>query len=63
MHGRSADTNLVEIHEVIRQASECTKREFENKTSGVHTSFRKPMKSVKQRNKEEENDCHIKILL
>ena len=36
------------------------------KTSGVHTDSRKPMKKVcdeNERNKQEKNDVHVKIIL
>ena len=59
VHRRSADTNLAEIHEemselIIRQTSECMKKEFE-KTSGVHESSRKPTKKCAMKMKERKN--------
>ena len=50
LHGRSADTNLAEIHEemseLLDKQIKCIKREFE-KTFGVHVSSHKPTKSVR----------------
>ena len=50
MHGRSADTNLTEIHEEMSELLDKqvnVQKESLKKTFGVHASSRKPMKSVR----------------
>ena len=49
MHGRSADTNLAEIHEEMSELLDKqvnVQKESLKKTSGVHKSSRKPTKKV-----------------
>ena len=63
VHGRSADTNLADIHE---EMSELLGKQVivQNKSlkipSGVHASFRKSTKKCAMKNKRKKNDCRVK---
>ena len=65
MHGRSADTNLAEIHEEMSELLDKqvnVQKESLKKTFGVHTTSRKPIKKCAMKMKEK-NDFQVKKFL
>ena len=63
MHGRSAGTNLADMHEEISELLDKqvnVQNEYWKKTSGVHASFCKSTKKVCNENERRKNDFHIK---
>ena len=66
VHGRSADTNLAEIHEEMSELLDKqvnVQKESLKKTFGVHASSRKPTKKCAMKMKEKINDCCVKKIL
>ena len=64
VHGRSAETNLAEIHEEMSGLNKQVNiNKSLKKASGVHASSRKPIKKCAKKMKERKNYCYVKIFV